>query len=37
MKKAFRELYAIFAIGYADETPEARPRKRIEEVTEWRV
>ena len=30
------ELYAIFAIGYTDETPAARPRKRIEEVTEWR-
>ena len=31
------ELYAILAIGYADEAPVARPRKRIEEVTEWRV
>lgn len=30
------ELYAILAIGYADEAPVARPRKRIEEVTEWR-
>ena len=31
------ELYAILAIGYADEVPAARPRKRIEEVTEWRM
>lgn len=31
------ELYAILAIGYADEAPAERPRKRIEDVTEWRV
>ena len=31
------ELYAILAIGYTDEAPAARPRKRIEEVTEWWV
>ncbi len=31
------ELYAILAIGYADEAPAARPRKRIEDVIEWRV
>lgn len=31
------ELYAVLAVGYADETPEARPRKRTEDVIEWRA
>lgn len=31
------ELYAVLAVGYADEAPEARPRKRTEDVIEWRV
>lgn len=31
------ELYAILAVGYADEAPEARPRKKTEEVIEWRA
>lgn len=30
------ELYAILAVGYADESPAARPRKPVEEVVEWR-
>lgn len=30
------ELLAALAIGYADETPVARPRKSLEDVTEWR-
>ena len=30
------ELYAILAVGYADETPAARPRKKAEDVIEWR-
>ena len=30
------ELYAILAIGYADEVPAARLRNRMEDVTEWR-
>lgn len=30
------ELYAILALGYADETPEARPRKNMESSVEWR-
>lgn len=29
-------LYAAFALGYADEAPEARPRNLFEEVVEWR-
>ena len=29
-------LYAAFALGYADEAPEARPRNEFEEVVEWR-
>lgn len=31
------ELFAALALGYADEQPAARPRKGIEEVTEWRA
>ena len=31
------ELYAVLAVGYADEAPEARLRKRTEDVIEWRV
>lgn len=30
------ELYAILALGYAEEAPEARPRKSMECVVEWR-
>lgn len=30
------ELYAVLAVGYADEAPAARPRKKVEEVVEWR-
>ena len=30
------ELYAVLAVGYADETPAARPRKKAEDVIEWR-
>ena len=30
------ELYAILALGYPDEAPEARPRKNMESVVEWR-
>ena len=30
------ELYAILAVGYADESPAARPRKKAEDVIEWR-
>lgn len=30
------ELFAAMAIGYADEKPLARPRKRINDVVEWR-
>ena len=30
------ELYAVLAVGYADETPAARPRKKVEDVVEWR-
>ena len=30
------ELYAILAVGYADEAPAARPRKKAEDVIEWR-
>lgn len=29
------QLIAAVSIGYADETPKARPRKSINEVTEW--
>lgn len=31
------ELYAILAVGYADEAPEARPRKKAEDIIEWRA
>ena len=31
------ELYAALALGYADETPPARPRKEMEDVVEWRT
>lgn len=31
------ELCAALAIGYADEQPSERPRKRIEDVVEWRT
>ena len=30
------ELYAILAVGYADEAPAARPRKKAEDIIEWR-
>ena len=30
------ELYAVLAVGYADEAPTARPRKNAEDVVEWR-
>lgn len=30
------ELFAAMAVGYADESPSARPRKRGEEIIEWR-
>ena len=30
------ELYAILAVGYADEGPTVRPRKKAEDVIEWR-
>lgn len=30
------ELFAALAIGYADEAPAKRPRKPMEDVTEWR-
>ncbi|MDE7210328.1 MAG: nitroreductase family protein [Lachnospiraceae bacterium] len=30
------ELFAALTIGYADETPHARPRKSMEDVVEWR-
>ncbi len=29
-------LYAALAVGYPDETPPPRPRKSVDEVTEWR-
>lgn len=31
------ELYAAMAVGYANENPQARPRKRMQDVVEWRV
>lgn len=31
------ELYAAMALGYANETPQARPRKRMQDVVEWRA
>ncbi|MDE7299034.1 MAG: nitroreductase family protein [Lachnospiraceae bacterium] len=30
------ELFAALTVGYADETPDARPRKSMEDVVEWR-
>ncbi len=30
------ELFAALAIGYADESPPARPRKSMDDVVEWR-
>lgn len=30
------EIFAALIVGYADEEPAARPRKTLEEVTEWR-
>lgn len=30
------ELYAALAVGYADENPCARPRKKMEDTIEWR-
>ena len=29
-------LAAAMAIGYADEAPAARPRKKVDEIIEWR-
>lgn len=31
------ELYAALALGYADEAPKARPRRKAEDVIEWRA
>jgi nitroreductase len=31
-----KQLIAAISFGYADETPNRRPRKNIEDVTEWR-
>lgn len=31
------ELFAAMAIGYKNETPSPRPRKKLEDVTEWRT
>lgn len=31
------ELFAALALGYADEAPQARPRKGLLDVVEWRV
>ena len=30
------EMYAVLAVGYADEAPATRPRKKAEDVVEWR-
>lgn len=30
------ELYAAISFGYADQAPDARPRKGLEQVVEWR-
>ena len=35
-KWARGDQYAILALGYPDETPEARPRKNMESSVEWR-
>ncbi len=34
--KAGGELFAAMAIGYADENPPARPRRKLDDVVEWR-
>lgn len=31
------ELYAAMAVGYANENPQARPRKTMQDVVEWRA
>ncbi len=31
------ELYAAMAVGYANETPTARPRKNLNDVVEWKM
>ena len=31
------DLLAAVALGYPEESPHARPRKKLEDVTEWRV
>ena len=31
------ELAAVMALGYPDEEPGPRPRKRLEEAAEWRI
>lgn len=31
------ELYAAMAVGYANENPQARPKKRMQDVVEWRA
>lgn len=35
--KTDRQLVGAIAVGYADEVPTVRPRKSIEEITEYRV
>ena len=30
------ELFAAMTVGYADEDPHARPRKRLDDILEWR-
>lgn len=31
------ELFAAMAIGYKNEMPSPRPRKKLEDITEWRL
>ena len=31
------ELYAAMAVGYTNENPQARPRKRMQDMVEWRA
>ena len=31
------ELAAAMAVGYAAESPQARPRKKLEDAVEWRI
>lgn len=31
------ELIAAMTIGYANETPPARPRKKLEDIVQWRI